>query len=328
LLGLGLVAAQAAWAGNGGIAPPDSATTSGSAINDVYWIVIGVTAAVFLVVEGALVWFIFRFRRRRGTEFDADGPQIHGNTKLELLWTAIPFLILVAIIVVTIVKVPSVDAKPPKGADPLVVRVESHQFYWEYVYPNGAVTVDRLRIPVERQVQLELVAYDVAHSWWVPALTGKRDAIPGRTNQLTFTATKTGTFRGQCAEFCGVQHAVMRTEVEVVPGAEFDQWLETEGAAQAAGTSDLGQQTWEGVCAKCHGLAGEGDIGPTIAGNPALVDAKGLAPLLAEGRDNPQISGFMPPISPGWPGSQLEALIEYVKSNPDLAPAGAAQQGG
>ena len=194
--------------------------------------------------------------------------------------------------------------------------------------PTGAVSLDVRRVPVHRPVRLELTAPDVAHSWWVPELPGKRDAIPGRTNQLTFTATKTGTFRGQCAEFCGVQHAVMRTEVEVVPGAEFDQWLETEGAAQAAGTSDLGKQTWEGVCAKCHGLAGEGDIGPTIAGNPALVDAKGLAPLLAEGRDNPQISGFMPPISSGWSDRQLKALIEYVKSNPDLAPAGAAQQGG
>jgi cytochrome c oxidase subunit 2 len=325
LLGTCLAAAPQAWAGNGGIAPPDSATSSGSEINELYWIVIGITAAVFLLVEGALVWFIFRYRRRPGATFDEDGPQIHGNTRLELLWTAIPFFILVGIMVVTIVKVPRVDAK---ASDALVVRVEAHQFYWEYRYPNGAIAIDRLRIPVDRPVELELVAYDVAHSWWVPALTGKRDAIPGRTNRLRFTARKAGTFTGQCAEFCGIQHAVMRTDVEALAAADFDAWLAAEGEAQAAGTSGLGEATWTGVCAKCHGPAGEGDIGPTIAGNTTLLDPGGLGTLLAEGRDNPQIQGFMPPISTGWPEGQLEALIAYIESNPDLAPAGAAEQGG
>ncbi len=102
-----------AVAGNGGIAPPDSATNSGSAINDLYWIVIGITLAIFLLVEGALVWFILRFRHRG--DDDTEGPQIHGNTRLELLWTAVPFLILVAILIVTIVKIPAVQAKPRPG---------------------------------------------------------------------------------------------------------------------------------------------------------------------------------------------------------------------
>lgn len=315
---------------NGGIAPPDSATEGGSQINDLYWIVMGVTIAIFLLVEGAIVWFVLRFRRRPGTSFEADAPQIHGNTRLELVWTVVPFLILVAILVVTIVKVPSVEARPDAGDESLVVRVAGHQFYWEYTYGNGVVSVDTLRLPVDRPVRLELVAYDVIHSWWVPELTGKRDAIPGTTNTLDFTVTRIGSFRGQCAELCGVQHAVMRTTVEVVPPDAFDGWLAAEAKAQAAGASELGRQTWEGVCAKCHGLDGQGGYGPAIAGNSLLADPAGLAALLAEGRDNPQVDGYMPAVSGSWPGDgrQLEALLAYIASTPELAPAGAGGQGG
>jgi cytochrome c oxidase subunit II len=329
LAALTLVLVPTALAGgNAGFAPPDSATPSGSTINELYWILIGITAAIFLLVEGALLWFIFRFRRRPSAGPDTEGPQIHGNTRLELVWTAIPVVIVIAILVVTIVLAPRVEADPGAGDDPLLVRVEAHQFYWQYVYPNGVVSINRVRLPVDRPIQLELVGADVVHSWWVPELTGKRDAIPGRINRLNFTAQRTGLYEGVCAEFCGVQHAVMRTEVEVVPEAQFDQWLASEGEAQAAGTSGLGQATWEGVCAKCHGLDGGGDIGPQIAGNSTLVDRQGLATLLAEGIDDPQVEGYMPPVARGWPERQVDALIGYIESNPDLAPAGAAQQGG
>jgi cytochrome c oxidase subunit 2 len=323
-----LVLAPVALAGgNAGFAPPDSATDSGSTINDLWWIIIGILATIFILVEGALVWFLIRYRRRPSTPYETEGPQVHGNTRLELLWTVVPLLILVGITVVTIIKVPSVEAKPKSGDDTLVVQVAGHQFYWEYTYPNGVVVVDRLRLPVDRPVRLELVAYDVIHSWWVPQLTGKRDTIPGRTNSLTFEPNRTGTFAGQCAELCGVEHASMHTEVEVVPAGEFDTWLAGQADAQAAGTSDLGQQTWDGVCAKCHGLDGEGRYGPEIAGNSTLASAESLEPLLEQGQDNAQIHGYMPPVGLGWPDKQLDALIAYIASNPDLAPAGAAQGG-
>jgi cytochrome c oxidase subunit 2 len=334
LLGLATLAlvalalAPVAGASNGGIAPPDSATTSGSQINDLYWILMGILIAIFLIVEGALFWFIFRYRRRKGTAYEAEGPQIHGNTRLELIWTAIPFVILVVLMVVTIVKVPSVEARPTADEDPLNVHVGSHQFYWEYTYENGVVAVDTLRLPEGRPVELTLEAYDVVHSWWVPALTGKRDAIPGRTNTLSFTTTKTGVFQGQCAELCGVQHAVMYTRVEVVAADEFDAWLAEQEAAQAAGTSDLGEQTWAGVCAKCHGLAGEGGYGPPVAGNSTLADPEALGQLLSQGRDDPGVEGYMPNVGAGWPDHQLQALIDYIVSSPDLAPPGAGGQGG
>lgn len=317
---LTLVVTPVAIAGNGGIAPPESATPEGQAINELYWILMGVLILIFLVVEGALVYFIVRFRRRKGTAADTDGPQIHGNTRLELVWTGIPLVILIALIVVTIVKVPTVQATPGPNDHPLVVKVDGHQFYWEYVYEDGTAAVDEVVLPVGQPIQLVLDAKDVIHSWWVPELTGKLDAIPGRTNTLNFTIEKEGVFRGQCAELCGAEHATMYTTVRAVPKAEFEQWLADRKALT------LGQETWEGVCAKCHGALGEGDYGPAIAGNSTLADADALATLLENGQDTEALPGYMPHVSIGWPDGQLKALIDYIASNPDLAPA--APQGG
>ena len=313
---LALLLASGAAAGNGGVAPPDSATASGSRINALYWIIFAICAAIFLLVEGALLYSIFRFRRRRGTPAEAEGPQIQGNTRLELVWTVVPVFILVGIALGTFVSVGTVNANPAMDEDALTVKVESHQFYWQYVYPNGVVSLDVLRVPVDRTVRLELTAPDVAHSWWVPELTGKRDAIPGRTNVLDFKARRTGSFAGQCAEFCGIQHAVMRTTVEVMEPAAFESWLGGEAAAQAGGTSSLGKDTFEAACAKCHGFEGEGDIGPSLVGKVTGRDA--LEPLLLDGQDT-GLPGYMPPVGIGWPDRQIDALVEYMTASPALS---------
>jgi cytochrome c oxidase subunit 2 len=313
---LALLLASGAAAGNGGVAPPDSATASGSRINALYWIIFAMCAVIFVLVEGALLYFIFRFRRGRGVPADADGPQIHGNARLEILWTIVPVFILIGIAVGTFVSVGTVNANPSKDENALTVKVEAHQFYWQYVYPNGAVSLDTLRVPVDRTVSLELTAPDVAHSWWVPELTGKRDAIPGRVNVLDFKARRTGSFAGQCAEFCGVQHAVMRTTVEVMEPAAFESWLAGEAAAQTEGTSSLGKDTFETVCAKCHGMRGEGDVGPSLVGK--VTDRKGLEPLLLVGQDT-SLDGYMPAVGVGWPDHQVDALVEYMTLSPDLS---------
>lgn len=303
---LALALVPGALAANGGLAPPTPATPSGEAILDVYWVVFAACAVVFVLIETALILFIIRFRRRAHTPAEAEGPQIHGNTRLELIWTAIPALALAAIAVFVFVKTPSVLGASD-GGEPLRVRVESHQFYWQYVYPNGVISPDLLRLPVDRPVALELVSLDVNHSWWVPELTGKLDAIPGRTNVLEFTPSRTGTFEGKCAELCGVEHALMRTSVEVLPDQEFEQWL-------AGGVEDLGEQTWDAVCAKCHGPQGEGDYGPAIASNPAIVSKESLTPLLREGQDQETVPGYMPAVGEGWPERQIDALIEHVEA--------------
>ena len=209
--------------GNGGIGPPESATPSGEAINQLYWFVFAICAVVFVAVEAALVLFVIRFRRRRSSTADeTEGPQIHGNTRLEIIWTLIPAVILVGIAVVVLARSSAVEATSGNRANELVVEVQGHQFYWQYVYPEGQIAIDRLVLPVDRPVKLELVSFDVNHSWWVPELTGKRDAIPGRTNELRFTPTSEGVFEGRCAELCGVLHTVMPTTVEVVSQAEYE----------------------------------------------------------------------------------------------------------
>jgi cytochrome c oxidase subunit II len=311
-----LVAGEAA-AAPGGIGPPEPGTDSGEAISQIYWVVFAACAVVFVLIEAALLVFIFRFRRRPGTEPDAEGPQIHGNTRLEVLWTIIPAVALLAIAVFTFARTPAVQAGPGSGEEALTVRVESHQFYWQYEYPNGAISLDTLRLPVGRPVRLELITWDVNHSWWVPALTGKLDAIAGRKNVLSFTPKRTGSFEGECAELCGVQHAIMYTRVDVLEQAEFDRWLEQAAEPQPV---ELGRAEWEAACAKCHGLDGEGDVGPAIAGNGTLRSRQGLIRLLSEGQDTPDVDGYMPPVGLGWSGAQYDALIAYVRSNERLAP--------
>jgi cytochrome c oxidase subunit II len=322
LAALPIVLALAAPAGLGGLAPDGEASPSGEAINQLYWFVFGICAVVFIAVETALVLFVLRFRRRPAAAREAEGPQIHGNTRLEVIWTIIPAVILVVIAVVVLVRIPAVHATEGDRSNELVVRVEGHQFYWQYVYPEGQISLDTLVLPVDRPVKLELVSYDVNHSWWVYELTGKEDAIPGQTNELRFRPTVEGTYEGDCAEFCGVLHAVMPTTVEVVSQEEYAGRLERLSGQDQAGDARLalGRESWERACAKCHGPAGEGDIGPPVARNGTLVDAEALRRLLEEGQDTPGLEGYMPPVGRGWPAFQVEALIEYIRSNQDLAP--------
>jgi cytochrome c oxidase subunit 2 len=308
--------AGAALATPGGLGPPDPRTPSGETINEIYWVVFAICAVVFVLVETALVLFIVRFRRRHGIPEEAEGPQIHGNTRLEIIWTIVPAVLLLGIAVYVFARTPAVQANPDGGQE-IRIRVDAHQFYWQYEYENGAISLDTLRIPVDRPVVLELTALDVDHSWWVPELTGKKDAIPGRVNELSFTAESEGTYEGYCAEHCGVQHSVMGTTVEVVSAAEFDRWVEGKATTQAS--VELGEETWVAACAKCHGLEGEGDVGPPIAGNGTLVNRRALRDIVViEGQNTPDIEGYMPAVGRGWVSFQLDSLIAYIKSNRTL----------
>jgi cytochrome c oxidase subunit II len=316
----------AALAGNGGVAPPPSDTPSGDAIREIYWVALAACGVVFLLIETALVVFIVRFRHRPRTSPDAEGPQIHGNTRLELAWTIVPAVALAALTAFTLLKVGDVQANPPGTENALNIKVEAHQFYWQYEYPNGAVSLDTLYIPVDRTTSLRLESADVVHSWWVPELTGKQDAIPGRTNHLNFEPRTTGTYEGTCAEHCGVQHAVMHTVVKVVSQAEFDRWL-ADNAPGAVDPVALGRQEWEAVCAKCHLSDGSGLVGPAIAGNGTMLQLDSLRGLLLTGQNQPDIESYMPAVGTGWADFQFEALLEYIQSNEQLStPAG--QQGG
>jgi cytochrome c oxidase subunit II len=304
--------ATPALAGNGGFAPvtPDSPNAHG--ITAAYWFITGFVLFVLVGVEGVLVAFVFRYRRRRRPR-DADGPQIHGSTRLESMWTMIPVLILIAVAAFVFVKLPGIKNVPSANAAAgrLEVAVRGQQFFWQFTYPNGAIAVDRLRVPVGEPVHLTVTApdFDVIHSWWIPALGGKIDAIPGRTNHTWFTATKAGVYTGRCAELCGVQHAEMLMSVEAMPRDEFELWERQRSDQQQSGTAkdSLGQEEWSGACAKCHGLAGQGLVGPQIASSATLRTKTALTTLLRNGKST------MPPVGRDWNQQQIDALAAYVK---------------
>jgi cytochrome c oxidase subunit 2 len=303
---LALLYAGAAVAGDGGTRPPAS-TPQAQRIQDIYWVLIAITGAIFVLVEGALILFVVRFRNA-GRPRDAEGPQIRGHTRLELLWTAIPVLILAGIITFVFYKLPGIQDVPAAtdGGSKITINVEGRQFYWRYVYPNGAVSINELRLPLDTPVRLVITApkTDVNHSWWVPSLAGKKDAIPGKVNNLSFvTPSDPGVFVGQCAEFCGIQHAMMLTRVLVVPPAEYRAFLTDQLKVNA----DIGRMTFEGACAPCHGLNGQGLIGPSLQGNSTLANPERLKQLLENGK------GKMPPVGKAWSQHELDDLAAYLK---------------
>ena len=306
LVAAALALVPAGVAGNGGFAPPDAASPNAEGIRQAYFWVAIFTGIVLVLVQGTLIYFIVKYRRRRRSRLD-DGPQVHGNTQLEIAWTVVPVLILVAIGSFVFYKLPGIDNVPSASAagGREEVSVTGYRFYWQFEYPNGAVAVDRMRVPAGRNMRLTVTApgWDVIHSWWIPELGGKIDAIPGRENVTWFRADDPGIYEGQCAELCGIQHARMKATVEVLPQAAFDRWV----AARARGLG-LGKETYEGVCAKCHGLQGEGDIGPKLAGNGLLNDANGIAALLRRGKNT------MPPVGKDWDDEQMKALTDYLKA--------------
>jgi cytochrome c oxidase subunit II len=284
---------------------PDSPNTE--RIDDLYWFIGFWAALVLLSVAIPLVYFTWRYRNR-GRPRTEEGPQIRGNTRLEIAWTAVPVLILLIITVFTFYKLPGITLDAKAGEEALTVQVEGRQFYWLYRYPNGVVAIDRMKAPQGRLVKLEITAapWDVVHSYFVPALVAKMDAIPGKVNKVSFRAERTGLYEGQCAEFCGLQHALMFDSIEVVPADEFDSWLEQQAQTQETGDSELGKSEFDGVCAKCHGPNGEGMIGPPLsAGNTG--DADQVKQIVTEGR------GKMPPVGRGWDERQLNALTAYLK---------------
>jgi cytochrome c oxidase subunit 2 len=304
-LGAALVLAATAGAGNGGLAPPEPESPNAERILDIYWLLSGVAVFVFLLVAVPLVLFIVRYRSA-GRDRTVEGPQVRGNRNLEIGWTAGAVLILVVIAAFVFYKLPGIRNLDEAGAaGELRVQVEGRQFYWLYRYPNGAVAIDRLRAPAGRVVRTDITAPegDVNHSFWVPSLGGKFDAIPGVTTNLEFMASEPGVYLGQCAEFCGIQHAAMKLEVEVLPADEFERWVE----GRASDLDTLGEEEWNGVCAKCHGLGDEKRlIGPSLSA-AQLEDAARLEDIVRNGGRQ------MPAVGRGWTDEQMRALTDYAR---------------
>ncbi len=217
--GTALVVAIVTPAALAQFAPVTPESPNADGIRRSYLFVTIFTFAIFLLVEGLLVAFIVRYRRSKRARFE-DGAQVHGATKLELAWTAFPVVVLFLIAAFVFIELPGIKDIPEAtaGEEQLEIKVTGRQFYWQYEYPNGVVAIDHMRAPAGVPVRLEVTApdTDVIHSWWIPALGGKIDAIPGRTNDTWFEADDEGTYTGQCAELCGLEHARMLASVEVM----------------------------------------------------------------------------------------------------------------
>lgn len=310
-LGAMLALTGVAFAGNGGFAPAPPESPNAERIHQSYLWIAAFALAIFVVVEGALLWFVVQYRRGRRPR-TVEGPQIHGATRLELIWTAIPVLILVAIAAFVFYKLPGIQDVPAATAEggPLEIKVDAHQFYWQFTYPNGAISIDEMHAPVRRTVRVVITSDDVAHSWWIPQLGGKFDAIPGRTTETWFKAERIGNYKGRCGEFCGVLHAEMAAQVAVEPPQAYRSWVSSTARAQ------LGRGEWEGACAKCHGLTGRGGYGPAIFNNGILIQPQSLRRLLEEGQNTSGgVAVYMPPVGRDWTDEQFRALDRYVRRN-------------
>jgi cytochrome c oxidase subunit 2 len=176
---------------------------------------------VFVLVEAVLIYAVFRFRGKPG---DPEPHQTHGNTTVEIVWTVIPALILAAIAVPTVRAIFQTNATPREGA--LTIEVVGHQWWWEFRYPEyNLTTANELVVPVGRTVSLRMGSADVIHSFWVPQFAAKRDVFANRESRMWFKAETAGEYPGQCAEFCGIQHARMAYRIRAEQPAEFDAWL-------------------------------------------------------------------------------------------------------
>jgi cytochrome c oxidase subunit 2 len=300
-----LAATAAAYAGNGGFLPGTPHSPNAHRIQSAFIFVAIFCGVVFVIVEGALIAFIIKYRRGKRSAA-VDGPQIHGSTRLEVLWTVVPVVILAVIGVFVFWELPGISNVPKaSAADETTITIEGHQFYWLFRYPNGAVSINRMVAPAGEVVRENVVGldFDVNHSWWVPDLGGKYDAIPGKVNHTWFKAP-VGDYVARCAELCGIQHALMTGVVHVVPRAQYDAFLQKR--ASSAGQLALGQEEFQGVCESCHRLATP-YVGPALGGNPLLGDRKGIESLLRNG------GTLMPAVGKNWTSAQLDALIAYTK---------------
>jgi cytochrome c oxidase subunit II len=262
----GLILAPDAFAGF--ITPKTGGSPNANSIHTLYLIVLIVAAVVFVIVEGALLYAVYRFRAKKHPV----AHQTHGNTRLEIGWTAGAALILLILTVVTFVKLPSIinppnsDASglrlsatlsrpsPPNGKK-LDICVWGRQYIWRYTYGKGCnkdyftkrlpYSYTTMVVPVHTTVVLTIQSSDVIHSWWVPSLGGKVDAVPGYTTYTWFKATHTGFFHGQCAQLCGTNHAAMEAFVRVVSPQQYETWLgkqQSEITAQSNQVAQLRKQ--------------------------------------------------------------------------------------
>src|ERR1700676_1658791 len=249
------------------------ASTPAKSIFGLSLFVLAVTGAIFLVVFSLLLYSVVKFRKRPSDD-GREPPQVYGSNQVELAWTIIPILIVVALFMAT-ARVIAIVQKTARLDNEIQVVAIGHQFWWEYRYPSlGVVTANELHVPVSDENHptatfIKLLSADTDHSFWVPRLAGKTDLIPNHPNSMWIDPHEAGLYLGQCAQYCGTQHAKMLLRVYVQPRADFDRWIEEQrqpAAVRDAGSQ--GQRIFETTaCINCHTVAGtvaNGHFGPDL----------------------------------------------------------------
>jgi cytochrome c oxidase subunit 2 len=309
---------------------PVQASFQSVLIDRLFRLMMGIAVVIFLLVEGLLIFAIFRFRYKQGDETDA--APVHGNIGLEVVWTLIPAIIVVVIGVYSFQVLTDVE-RP--GEQPLVIEVIGRQYVWEFRYPQSNVSSPILHLPVAREVKLQLTSEDVIHSFWVPEFRVKRDTTPGRISELVLRPIKIGEYPVLCAELCGAAHAEMVSRVIVEDQSDFDAWIADQIAEKAApemtvvpDTLEEGRKIYIKLgCGACHILEdaeSAGVLGSSLEGYGLV------APTRVEGLDartytlqailQPNafiVEGYGAGLMPANYGDQLtegelEILIDYL----------------
>ncbi len=285
---------------------------------------LAIMSVIFIVVLAVFVYSLIRFRARKT---DTELPkQVHGSTALEIVWTIIPIIIIVALSISTVHYAFALET-PQTGKGTVQVQVIGHQFWWEFRYPGtGVVTANQVHIPVGKKVNFSLQSADVVHSFWVPRLGGKTDLIPGRTNTLWLEASKPGVYYGQCAQLCGAGHAYMKFTVLAQSPAAYKAWLQHmqhDTVSVTTPEETAGLALFKQDCSTCHTIQGtpfHGNVGPnltalatrpTIAAGTLPNTAQGLATWLKDPAAA-KPGAKMPDL--GLSQTQIQSLVAFLQT--------------
>jgi cytochrome c oxidase subunit II len=305
------------------------ASTPADSIYHLSLFVLAICLAIFLVVFGLLVYAVVKFRQRPGDD-GREPAQIYGSNQMELAWTVIPVVIVVVVFLATARVIHAVeDARFPSGT--IEITAVGHQFWWEFQYPQqGFIAANELHVPVSdtkhpTPTHITLLSADTDHSFWVPKLAGKTDLIPNRTNSMWIEPHETGVYLGQCAQYCGTQHAKMLLRVIVQSREDFDRWVASQQRpAENDDSVARGRQIFDSTaCVNCHTIAGtssKGRFGPdlthlmsreTIAAGAALNNRENLR-LWVKNPDAIKPGCLMPAMQ--LDEKDLDAVTDYLQS--------------
>jgi cytochrome c oxidase subunit 2 len=326
---------------------PTEADTAAPTIDTLYDVLLVFSVPIFVLVMSVVIYSVVRFRARPGDM--GDGAPIHGNTRLEVFWVTVPFLIVTGLSVYGWIVLNDIEKKKPNT---MIVNVTAQQFTWHFDYPSQKVKSDQLILPKDRPVEFRLHTKDVIHSFWVPEFRLKSDIVPGMTTKIRLTPNRVGEWNVVCAELCGLGHSTMRQEVKVMPAADFQAWVRKNGSGGqlaagggqggaagggqggAAGGGQGGAAAGKAAfasngCAGCHTFKpsnASGTVGPDLDQLKAVAakreKGKSAEAYVKESIDDPRaftVKGFPKNVMPATskkdiPPEQLDALVQYLLS--------------